>query len=550
MTAFRHSLAHYHALPQLTLLGIIIGLFAGLLIIAFRWIIEFSLSIFLPTHNENFESLSLLSRFLLPIIGAFIIALCLHFIPKHFHHVSIGHVLERLHNFQGRMPFGNLLVQFFGGILSLVTGQSVGREGPAVHIGASIASLLGQWFRLPSNSLQTLIGCGVAAAIAASFNTPVAGVIFAMEVILMRYSINGFIPIMMASSCGALITRATFGEENWFALTSLPVNSLSELPYWIMCGVVIALFASFYIMSQMRFRGLTHWPLPLRILLAGFVTASIGLLFPQILGLGYDTITLALQNHFTVTFLFGIAIAKIIATSFSISMGIPGGLIGPQLLIGASLGGALGLMGQALLGESITDTRLYVLLGMMAMMGSVLNAPLAALTAIMELTYNPNIIFPGMLVIVISCVLTRQITKSEGIFLQQLKMSGTQLKNSPIQQHLNSIGIRSVMTQGFIICEPNIRLSIIKHLLANNPIWIIIQREEPLLLAASDLANHCKEFEEDNATDDIEIDLLEIPAKRYDLIALHELANLWEAKMLLDENPDSALRVIPQTNKQ
>ena len=216
LARFRHRLADIDALPQLTLLGIAIGCAAGLLIVLFRYAIELPLSYILPGNNENFEGLSHFWHFALPVAGALIIATGLHHLKDKDRSVSVGHVLERLHNFQGRMPLTNMIVQFIGGAISLITGQSVGREGPAVHMGASIASLIGQKLQLPNNSLSTLIGCGVAAAIAASFNTPVAGVIFAMEVVLMSYSITGFIPVMMASVCGALIARATFGDETFF----------------------------------------------------------------------------------------------------------------------------------------------------------------------------------------------------------------------------------------------------------------------------------------------------------------------------------------------
>ena len=217
-TRFRHRLADINALPQLTLLGILVGCATGILIIIFRYIIETSLSLMLAGDNEDFEQLDYFWRFALPTSGALLLAIGMHFLKHKDRNVSMGHVLERLHNFQGRMPATNLVIQFIGGAISLISGQSVGREGPAIHLGASASSLIGQKLNLPNNSLSTLVGCGVAAAIAASFDTPVAGVIFAMEVVLMSYSITGFIPIMMAAVCGTLISRATFGNEVFFTV--------------------------------------------------------------------------------------------------------------------------------------------------------------------------------------------------------------------------------------------------------------------------------------------------------------------------------------------
>jgi H+/Cl- antiporter ClcA len=559
LTNFRHRLADFDALPQLTLLGIIIGCAAGVLLVLFRLAIEIPLNFFLPGDNENFEGLASHWHFALPVIGASIIALGMHIINPRFHQVSVGHVLERLHNFQGRMPFTNLLVQFIGGIISLVTGQSVGREGPAVHIGASTGSLIGQWLKLPNNSLSTLIGCGVAAGISASFNTPVAGVIFAMEVVLMSYSITGFIPIMMASVCGSLISRAVFGDETFFTIEDAQLHGLLEIPFMIVAGLIIALFATLYMRLQLGFNRFTHYPITLRIMAAGLLTGCVGFFFPEILGLGYDTISKSIDGQISLQILLAIALAKILVTSFSISMGIPGGLIGPQLFIGACIGGIVGLVGSGIFPESISNNGIYVLLGMAAMMGAVLNAPLAALMAVVELTYHPGIIFPSMLIIVIACVVTRQLYRCDGIFVEQLNLSGTQLDVGPLQQVLGNIGVRSAMKTAFVEANENILVSQVKHLLANNPLWIVIKTEDDLiLLRAAELALHLKSLEEtieerteesENKTElpqDTQIDLLEIPAKRLNLMAISELDTLFEAKKLLDKNPGTALFVTPQ----
>ncbi|MGH1486379.1 MAG: chloride channel protein [Cellvibrionaceae bacterium] len=553
LARFRHRLADIDALPQLTLLGIAIGCAAGVLIVLFRYAIELPLSHILPGNNENFEGLSHFWHFALPVIGAFIIATGLHNLKDKDRNVSVGHVLERLHNFQGRMPLTNMIVQFIGGTISLITGQSVGREGPAVHMGASIASLIGQKLKLPNNSLSTLIGCGVAAAIAASFNTPVAGVIFAMEVVLMSYSITGFIPVMMASVCGALIARATFGSETFFVIDGAELHGLWEIPFMIAAGLVIALFATLYMRLQLGFNRFTHYPIFWRVMAAGLLTGIIGILFPEVLGLGYDTINLSIEGKLSFSLLLAIALAKILATSFSISMGMPGGLIGPQLFIGACIGGMIGIVGNALFPDSMNNSGIYVLLGMAAMMGAVLNAPLAALMAVLELTYNPGIIFPSMLIIVVACVVTRQLYKCDGIFVEHLNLNGTQLDVGPVQQVLGNIGVRSAMKTAFIETPAVITATAANNLLSSNPLWVVIQAGgDYLLLRAADLAIAIKALEENSekqtldAPEEITIDLLEIPAQRYNLLPAPELSSLFEAKKMLDKQPGNALFVTPQ----
>lgn len=525
----------------------------GLLIILFRLAIELPFHSSITANISDFEDLDRIWHFTLPIVGAFIIAVGMHFLKEKHRNVSVSFVLERLHNFQGRMPLANMLVQFFGGIVCLISGQSVGREGPAIHLGASAASLLGQWFKLPHNSLNTMIGCGVAAAISASFNTPVAGVIFAMEVILMSYTITSFIPIMLASVCGALVSQATLGEEVFFTFESGELNGLWEFPIMIAAGLIVALFATLYIRLQLTICHFSHLPIFFRIISAGVLTGTVALFFPQILGMGYDTMNNAANGDLALWLLFILIFAKIVTTSFGLAMGLPAGLIGPQLFIGACIGGIVSIVGNELMPVEINNSGIYVLLGMAAMMGAVLNAPLAALMAVVELTYNPAIMLPGMLIIVVSCVTTRQLLSYEGIFVELLKTSGKHLNFSPVQQVLSNIGVRSAMKTAIVLSPAKVSLPTASNLLATNPLWIVIDCEDNyLLLRAADLAIKLKSQNEKQSVvveamiEESYIDLLEIPAQRFNLIPVTELASLYEAKTLLDKNTGAALFVTPQ----
>jgi len=179
-----------------------------MVILVFRITMDYLLGAWLlPNGSESFEALGHLERFALPMIGAAILGATLNRVSVEGRRVGVVHVMERLSRHQGQLPARNALIQFFGGMLSLVTGQSGGREGPAIHVGAASASLLGQTLNLPNNSMRVLVACGVAAAIAGSFNTPLAGVIFAMEVVMMEYTLGSFIPIIVASVVTTVMTR-------------------------------------------------------------------------------------------------------------------------------------------------------------------------------------------------------------------------------------------------------------------------------------------------------------------------------------------------------
>lgn len=536
--SLRDQMAAMDSLPHLTLLGLLTGILAGLVIVLFRWAVEIPLGYFLPGSFENFESINRVLHFSLPVMGAILLGGILQAVDKRHHAAGIGHVMDRLQNHQGRMPIGNFFTQFFGGALCLLSGQSVGREGPAVHLGAGSGSLLGQWLKLPNNSLRPLAGCGVAAAIAACFNTPMAGVIFAMEVVVMEYTIIGFIPITLAAVAGATITHLAFGPEIAFINAQSVMGNLVELPLMASVGLVVALFAASYIrLHSASCRWALNRPIFLRFGLAGLFTGCCAIGIPQVMGIGYDTISSAMAGEIGFMLLLAIAITKLLATSISLGVGMPGGVVGPLLFIGACVGGAVGTLAQQLLPGSASAVGFYVILGMGAMMGATLNAPLAAMMAILELTYNSNIIFPSMLVVIAACLTTRWVFKCEGLFQNVLRIQGKFRSAEATEQLLSRTGVRSLMDRHLVNTKPELSPQAAHQLLSHHPHWIFLHDTNQLLQPA-DLHLHLQ-----NVSDDQLINLTEIPARRYDLARISADANLYEALQLMNHHQVDALWV-------
>lgn len=542
----RDQLAQVDSLPYLTLLGLITGIVAGTIIVLFRWAVELPLGYFLPHNFENFEAISSQAHFVLPITGACLLGLVLQFVDKRHHATGIGHVIDRLQNHQGRMPLGNFATQFLGGAACLLSGQSVGREGPAVHLGAGSGSLLGQWLKLPTNSLRPLAGCGVAAAIAACFNTPLAGVIFAMEVVVLEYSIAGFIPVTLAAVAGATMTRLAFGSEIAFINAQTIMGDWRELPLMALVGLVVAAFAAAYIrLHTASCRWSLNRPVVLRFALAGLLTGCCALVFPQIMGVGYDTISGALVGQLSFGLLLLVALTKLLTTAVSLGLGLPGGVVGPLLFIGACVGGALGGMAQWLMPESASAIGFYVILGMGAMMGATLNAPLAAMMAILELTYNSNIIFPSMLVVIAACLTTRWVFKCDGLFQQVLCIQGKFRSTEMLEQLLSRTGVRVLMDRQVIASPIVTTIGAAQALLQQRPHWILLRDQRQLLQpadlhAALQAALQAQASETEASTP---INLLEIPARRIDLGSITAEANLFEALQLMNATQTDALWV-------
>lgn len=537
---FRHRLSYDDALPQLICLGVIAGIASSLLVVAFRFTVEGPLSQWFLAGNADFEMLSAAMRFLLPFCGALLLGIGLHFVDPRHRSVSISHVLERLHNHQGRLPLQNLILQFFGGALSLLSGQSVGKEGPGVHLGSGFASLLGQWFRLPDNSLRTLIGCGAAAAISASFNTPMAGVIFAMEVILMEYTIVGFIPVIIASVLGATISMLVFDAEIAMAVTSPEVDILWELPFMTAAGLVFSVAAGSFIWLHLKASAFTRWPVIPRFAVIGALTGLVAIWVPQILGLGYDTLNAVSLGQVALHVLVLIVVAKLVVTAVVTGLGMLGGFIGPSLVIGGCLGAILGIAGNALVPEA-SNPDFYVALGMVAMMGAVLNAPLAAMVAILELSNSPGIIFPSMLMVVVSCLGVRLIFRYEGIFAEQLKLQGHSIVVNTGRSFLARVGIQSTMNRSFLVLnETIISIDVAQTLLANKKIWLLVCGGEgsEFLLSTADLANHLLSLENSDQDSKAEsaaaVDLAEIPGNRLGFLRVDSRISLLEADRIIE----------------
>ncbi|MFL0804403.1 MAG: chloride channel protein [Agarilytica sp.] len=540
LAELRHSLSYIDALPQLTILGLLVGLMTGLIIVGFRWLIDLPLSSFLPVSGENFEAASIVTRILFISSGIAILIAFLSFFSSKDNEVSVAHVLDRMHNHQGKLPFKNWVVQFTGAVIALGSGQSVGREGPVVHLGAGAASLFGQWLRLPNNSIHTLVGCGVAAAISASFDTPMAGVIFAMEILALEYTIVGFVPIIMSSVMGTVVSKALLGDGGFISIADTNIHSLHEIPLMVAVGLVIAVCAGIYIRLNIFALKFNHYALPLRLCVAGLITCAIVIWVPQIMGQGYDTVNQAIEGKAILSTLALVALAKLILTPVVIGLGIPGGLIGPLLVIGACVGGALGLFVSLLFPDLGAHPHFYVMMGMAGMMAAVLNAPLTALVTVLELSYNPNIIFPAMLVIVVACIATRQIFNVQSIFVEQLLHSGRSLDFGPAKQALKRAGVRSVMDTRFVITEHLMDVATCRSILIHHPMWLILVDENKRYshaMRAADLANHIDALteqhasEEDGIKDDAQIDLLGIPSRKFRVSAIHESASLYEAML-------------------
>ncbi|RMH71753.1 MAG: chloride channel protein [Gemmatimonadetes bacterium] len=349
---------------------------------------------------------------LIPAGGIMVTALLIRrFAPEAAGH-GVPEVMVAVARNGGVIPPHVALVKTIGSALTISTGGSVGHEGPSVQIGGAIGSAVGQFFRMSSNGMRVLVGCGAAAGISASFNAPIAGALFAAEIILGDFAVSTFSPVIVASVIAAATSRAYFGNSPAFEIAGMyTLNHPVELPLYIALGIVAG-FASLYFIRvfywvEDRFEALKFHYL-LKAALGGSLVGLCGLVFPQLFGIGYEPITSALAGRLTPLVLLILILLKPIISAATLGGGGSGGVFAPALFMGALLGDLFGQIAHGIFPMLQAAPGAFALVGMAALVAGTMRASLTAILMIFEITGSYEIILPLMLVTVTTAMVTHQ----------------------------------------------------------------------------------------------------------------------------------------------
>lgn len=327
-------------------------------------------------------------------------------------------------------------------VATVGSGGSLGKEGPMIRVGAMLSSLLGQRFRLPPHRVKILVGCGAAAGLAATYNIPIGGALFAMEVILGNFALEIFGPIVASSVIATVIARSLVGNVPFYAAPGYSLKSIWELLPYAGLGVVGAVASIAFMVgigaSRRLFKRLTLLPRPLRPVLGMTLVGVLGLYAPYALGRGYGTINLLLSGQlrlplrlglpqeFTILLLLVLALAKLLATALTSGSGGSGGLFTPSLTFGALVGAAYGHSVQWLWPHIASPTGAFAAVGMVAVMAGTSHAPISAILILFEFTGNYDLILPVMLAAIIASLLAKRL-KRTSIYTEPLRARGIEL---------------------------------------------------------------------------------------------------------------------------
>ena len=426
---------------QFWLIALLIGIAAGFAALLFRkgisWLQEALYGVEDVRLMHSFaESLPWYMILLIPVAGGLVVGVILHVFTPDGRARSVADVIEGAALADGRVEQKAGIASAFASLITLGSGGSSGREGPVVHLAAVIASKVSDWIRADGITGRDLLGCAVAAAVSASFNAPIAGALFALEVVLRHFAVHAFAPIVIASVAGTVINRLEFGGVTEYSLTAdSALQFYAELPAFLILGLVCGLVAVALMRAvfwaedlgnlAQRLTGIPRW---LRPAFAGLLLGGLAIPFPHIIGVGYETTSAALTGELLLHEAIVFTILKVLAVAITLGGRMGGGIFSPSLMIGAMAGLAFGIVATAIFPDQSGEGTLYALAGMGAVAAAVLGAPISTTLIVFELTGDWQ---TGLAVMVsISTALASRLV-DRSFFLTQLERRNIHLAAGP-----------------------------------------------------------------------------------------------------------------------
>ncbi len=424
----------------LLLLGAITGILGGVGAIIFHYCIYYIKMFFfdLPakflfgtsTLIGNPSDISMIILIAIPAIGGLFVGLISKFIEKEKKFDSIPSVIDAVASNGGVIKGSVSVTKIILAALSIGTGGAGGKEGPIVQIGSSIGSKFGQILSLTPDKLKILVGCGAASGLAASFNVPLGGALFAMEIILRTYNARSFSPVIIASVFGSIVSRSWLGSEPTFQIPHYELISNYEFIFYIFFGILAGFgaiyFVTIFTKIEKFFASFDTKPKYLKPALGGLLVGIIGVMLPEIYGFSYTNLDRFIYGNAPLLTLFLLFILKPIATGFTIGSGGNGGTFAPSLFTGAMLGGLFGQVISIIFPGTTAPPGAYALVGMAALTAGTIHAPLTALVMVFEMTNNYSVILPLMITIIISNFISKSILKGS-LYTLKFKKEGREI---------------------------------------------------------------------------------------------------------------------------
>ncbi|NCO51012.1 MAG: chloride channel protein [Deltaproteobacteria bacterium] len=450
----------------MVVLAVIVGLLGGLCNYAFRKTIELVHFLvvkqgqgLLGIDPEHWSPERMLS-FIFPLMGGLLMIPLWYFFAKDLKGGFAGFLVKV--NLKGaKLPMRPIFTRGFGAAITLGTGGSAGQEGPIAVIGGTVGSQFGKLFKMGGDRLKILVACGAAAGVAATFNAPIAGVFFAAEIVLLSsFELASFTSIVIASGMATVVSRALLGNKMELNAPIYLLQTPWELVLYLVLGCVIGFLASGFINLHFRIKEMVtviRLPRLVKPVLGGLTVGIIGIALPQVYGNGYEFIDTVLSNQQPLMLLLILILAKAVATSITISSGLPGGMFAPCLYLGAVTGGAFGLLASLLFPSAELAPGAYALVGMGAFLSAATHSPMTAIFLLFEITDSYEVIVPIMLCCVIGTTIARHF-KKESLETAELARDGIDLEAGKERNIMKALLVNEVMSKDVETIPENMTL--------------------------------------------------------------------------------------------
>jgi CIC family chloride channel protein len=424
-------------------------------------------------------------RLAIPALGGAIVGPLIYFFAREAKGHGVPEVMAAIALRGGVIRKRIVAVKALASAISIGSGGSVGREGPIVQIASALGSSIGQLLRVPASQLRVIVACGAAAGVAATFNAPIAGALFAAEVVIGNFALAQLSPIVISSVVATVVSRFFLGNHPAFEVPVYELVSPLELIPYMLVGVCAGFVALIFMRSLYFSEDLfDRIPIPeyTKAAVGGLLVGAIGIALPHVYGVGYSTITLALTDQLPVALLGVLLLAKIAATSITIGSGGSGGIFAPSLFLGATTGGFLGSILHQWFPDATATSGAYALVTMGAVVAAATHAPITAIIMIFELTQTINIIPPLMAACVVSTLVTTFLER-DSIYTMKLSRRGIDLHEKEEHNVLKNLYVHDIIdTEPATLSAAANFQTVVEHVLTSDSteFFVINERNELL----------------------------------------------------------------------
>lgn len=453
---------------SMLLLGAVVGAVAGVGAVAFRWLIASFHRLFFDGGQAVLGFAGEYYTVMLPAVGLLIVGALVRWGAREAKGHGVPEIMEAVVVRGGVIRPRVAVVKSLASAICIGSGGSVGREGPIAQIGAALGSTLGQLLKLPNSRLRTLVASGAAGGIAATFNAPLAGAFFALEVILSDWKAEAFAPVVVSSVIASVVGRTVFGDVPAFVVPQYSVSAFGQLPMFLVLGLVAGFvgagFTRFLYLAEDALEAipLPRWAVSV---IGGLLVGVLGLYDRELYGVGYGAITSALTaTHYTLLALVLMVVFKIMATSTTIGAGGSGGVFAPSLFIGSMVGAAVGQVNEYLMPHSDVSPGAFALAGMGALFSATSHAPITATLIVFELTGDYRMILPLMLACGVG-VITSRVAFRFSIYNLKLVRRGVHITLAQDTRLLSEIKVSEAMTRDLVTVTPQATVREVAQLL-------------------------------------------------------------------------------------